>query len=171
MQKNLKILSVIAVVVCLATIGTGFAYADNSTQPTQGQTTSITIGVNAGAAVASGGIGALSGVLLAVVTAWNQNMTQTGTTKISPREFGILIALGFAVGLVLQTIGLNPTTNTTVTSGVIMAVATLANYGALHIANMTLRPLFNHWITGAKGNAPSSSQTKSSANTDVPAQS
>lgn len=167
MQKTMKMLAIIGILTSVAMIGGGFAYADNSTAtaPTPGQTATISIGVNAGAALASGGIGALSGIILTVVTAWNQNMTQTGTAKVSPKEFAILVALGTIVGIVLNIIGLNPTTNSAVSSGVITAITMLVNYSALHITNMTLRPLFNHWITGKGVQTPSGSKT--SAGTDT----
>ena len=147
MQKQSK-LAMLFVIVFVATMFTSYAYADNNSD-------SAIAGLNAGAVLKTGGLGALSGALLSIFTVWNKNQTAPGTEKIDPKKLGINILLGGIIGVALTSIGVDVNdAKTTQVFAVIIPLAT--NYFFLHFFNLSLRPMFGNWIKGkdAKSSEP-----------------
>lgn|SRR6185437_164904 len=152
MRTSTKMLFLVLFVVSTATIMTGYAFADSSTDATLA-------GVSAATAFKTGGFGALAGVLLSFMTIINKNHQGAGE-KIDPYKLGANLILGAVIGIGLSWAGIDAT-KLTGNSEIVQLAIFAVNYFFLHAINLTTRPLFGNWIKGKKANpsAPASSAT------------
>lgn len=156
MQKHSK-LALVALVVCITTTVTGYAYADTNSDAT-------IAGLNGGAAIKAGGFGALSGVLLSIFTVWNKNQTAPGTERIDPKKLGINLVLGAVIGIALSSIGIN-VNSPAISQAMQTIIPTAVSYMFLHFTNLALRPMFGKWVKGGSNGSGSASKSPGQSGT------